>query len=176
MQTIKGRLEQIQKYLQEKLKEEKFKLPEAPEEGMAGSETKMVIPQVAVGNIPHTNFNIANAVREFFNAPYILVGLEEATFDYEDETIPILIQVCCYTVENYEGSAVPDNLGILDALNVLENIKNWMEKDAPFPVEKPYRIGTYDKFDVTYPYAFGYIGFTIKTNEGTVNRQKFQYE
>lgn len=175
MQTIKGRLEQIQSFLIEKIEKEKIRLPQAPEEGMAGEKTDLVAPIVAVGNIPHANFNIMNARREFFNAPYVLVGMKEASFDYDEERLPILIQVCCYTVENYRDSNVPDNMGMLDALNLLEKIKNWINQDAPFPVEKPYSIGTYDTFETTYPYAFGYIGFTITTNEGTVNRKKFNY-
>lgn len=180
MRTIKQRLEELKSFLEEKIQEKDFKLPKRPENGMQGDELEMVHPVVGIGNLPHSNFSMYGLEQRYFEAPYIMLGIDECTVDYEDESIPILIQVCCYTAEQYDTAEndlkIPDNMGILDVLGLLENIQEWLICESKFPVDKPIRLGTYDKKEMTYPFAFGYLSFDSNTNEGKVNRGRFEYD
>lgn len=182
MPTIKQNLEKVKEFLIRKIEEEDYKLPKAPEEGEQGQQLEDVYPAVAIGSIPHSNFKYYynDGQSRGFAAPYILIGIEECTFDYDEESIPILIQACCYTVDQYnlddEDLRIPDNMGCLDVINLLENIRYWIINEADFPVDKHIRLGTYDTKEVTYPLAFGYVTFELNTNKSKVNRQRFNYE
>ena len=178
MRTIKQSLDKVKEFLESKIEKTDYKLP-IKKENMESDNTSLVHPVVAYGNLPHENFSMYGAEQRSFQPPYILIGIEECTFDYNSETIPILIQVCCYTAEAYQSGEnemmIPDNMGTLDAIGLLESIREWIMEEARFPWEKPFTLGTYDTKESTYPLAFGYIKFDMTVNEGRVNREKFLY-
>ena len=178
MRTIKQNLDKIKGFLEEKIAETDYKLP-MQKENMENGKIELVHPVIAYGNLPHENFSMYGLEQRLFQAPYILIGIEECTFDYDSENVPILIQVCCYTAESYRTEEnemmIPDNMGTLDAIGLLESIREWIINDAKFPWEKPFTMGTYDTKESTYPLAFGYIKFDTTTYEGQVNREKFHY-
>jgi len=93
------------------------------------------------------------------------------------ESISVLIQVCAYTQDIYDGAdggeVFPDNMGVLDVTGLLEALMAWVENEAPFPAEKPFRIGSYADKAYTYPYAFGYLTFTLETAMGTIHQRRF---
>ncbi len=179
MRTIKQSLKKVKDFLEEKIEETDYKLP-MQNENMETDSTRMVHPVIVYGNLPHENFSMYGMEQRLFQAPYILIGVEECTFDYDSETIPILIQVCCYTAETYQSGEndmmIPDNMGTLDVIGLLESIREWISKDAKFPRDKPFTMGSYDTKESTYPLAFGYLKFNMTTNEGHVNRSKFNYD
>ncbi len=179
MKTIRGYLDKLQSWLIGKIEAEGFKLPKPPEEGEQGEELKDIYPSVVICGLPHVNFSMTGFPEEYFQAPYAMISVSDCEFDYEDISIPILIQVCCYTVLPYmvngvpDEQRIPDNLGTLDVLNFLEKIMAWLEEDIPVPISKPIRLGSYDNKEMTYPYAFGYISFDIETS--AERRKKYDF-
>ena len=170
MVRITTYLVRIKNFIEKKIKEEDYFLAKEPEQYEEGMEIDYVQPKVAYGHIAHENF--AYALEEIYKTPpYVLVGTEECTFDEESETIPISIQVCVFSEQDYEeneetkGMTIPDNLALIDAYDFLETLKKWLTEDADFEITKPFKIGI--DGSNTYPYAFGHINFEIQTNEGT---------
>ena len=162
-------LNRIREYIEEKLQEHNYRLRAAPpntmqnQEGEAPlpDEDRSVIPGVFAGGIPHSNF-ATEMPYQFFRAPYVLVGMEEAEEDYDGGAIGILIQVCVYSEIDYENSDVPDYQAFLDALNLLQFLKDklimqWALEGTAW--KKPIRMGMYTSQAMTWPYAFGYLAF-----------------
>ncbi len=162
-------LNRIRDYIAEKLQEHNYELRATPpnevqdQEGEVPDpgEDQYIIPGVYVGGIPHGNFQ-ANLPEQFFRAPYVLVGMEEAEEDYDGAAIGVLIQVCTYSEINYQDSDVPDYQAFLDALNLLQFLKDKLVMQWTFQGtawRKPIRMGMYTSQAMTWPFAFGYIAF-----------------
>lgn len=179
MLTIHSELERIGKFLDERLHEDKFYMAGEPEEGEdEGGGLPLVIPKVFIGSLPHANFALySDSAAGFHRAPYLLVGYEEASYDVDGEGASILIQACAYTQDYYGredgGEGFPDNMGILDVTDLLQAAMRWIDEEAPFPAEMPYKMGTYADKAYTYPYAFGYLSFRIETAEGAGHQPRF---
>lgn len=179
MLTIHSELERICAFLRQKLHEENFRMAGEPREGEdEGGPLPLVLPRVYVGSIPHANFGLyADSAISFHRAPYLLIGYEEAEYGVEGEGAQILIQACAYTQDSYEDAGeadgFPDNMGVLDVTDLLEAAMGWIENEAPFPAEMPYRIGTYADKAYTYPYACGYLSFRLETGEGVMHQPRF---
>jgi len=175
MKSIQGELETIRDYLAAKIKDNDFRMARPPEEGDEESPLKLVRPKIAIGSIPHDNFSLYYTADErFFQAPYLLIGYENARFGPDDEELNILIQGCAYTAVNYEMGeddiAFPDNEGILDVTEMLERIMTWCREIPTFPVMMEYQIGSYSTQAYTYPYNFGYLTFKLETSAGALPR------
>lgn len=181
MKTIYRELNGIKKFIEQQLYERKILMAREPEDGEdVDGLLELVTPRVAIGNIPHANFSLYADDAHLFQAPYILIGFDEANYDVEDESIQILIQACAYTQVTYNFGVTdtdtedyPDNMGMLDVTQLLEMIMSWIEEDADFAVSKPYRLGSYASRAFTYPYAFGYLEFPLETGVGTLHQRRF---
>lgn len=174
MKTIYRELNRIKDFIEEKLEEHNLYMAREPEEGEDEGGLELVHPKVAIGNLPHANFSLYADQAHMYQAPYILVGYETADYGEDSETINILIQACAYTQDVYDAeSGFPDNMGTLDITELLEALMQWFESEADFPVEKPYQIGSYASRAMTYPYAFGYLQFTLETGIGTLHQPRF---
>jgi len=162
-------LNRIREYIEGKLEEHNYCLRATPSNDMLDQEgaapepdaDQSVVPGVFVGALPHSNF-IVDLPDQFFRAPYVLVGMEEAEEDYDGGAIGILVQVCTYSVIDYENSSVPDYEAFLDALNLLQFLKDklimqWTLQGTAW--KKPIRMGMYTSQAMTWPYAFGYLAF-----------------
>lgn len=129
---------------------------------------KMVLPKVCTGLLPHQNFNLYGADNMFFQAPYVLIGFDEASFDMDTSEIPILIQVCCCSSSHYEEEGqrtLPDNRSFEDCIIFLEWIKNRIQKKWTFngvPINGKFRLNTYNGKELTYPFCFGYLSFSLE--------------
>lgn len=182
MLTMHSELERIGRFLRQKLRENNFRMAGEPREGEdEGGPLPLVIPSVFVGSLPHANFALyAESAQYFHRAPYLLVGYEEAEYGPEGERAQVLVQACAYTQERYEGAGeadgFPDNMGVLDVTDLMEAAMGWIENEAPFPAEMPYRMGTYADKAYTYPYAFGYLSFGLETGEGVMHQPRFYEE
>ncbi len=177
MNTIQGELKKIQKYIQDCIDNDKFKMVQPPEEGDDESPAKLVKPRVAIGSIPHSNFSLYGATDDrFYQAPYLLISYETARFHPDDEEINVLIQACAYTAASYESEEedlnFPDNMGVLDVTQMLERVMSWMRGFPNFATGMEFEIGNYSTQAYTYPYNFGYLTFQIKTNVGALPRPK----
>lgn len=178
MLTISSELKRIAKFIDGGLREHKFYMAREPEDGMdAGGSLSLVIPRVCIGSVPHANFSMYADSLALYQAPYILVGYNEAQYEDDGEGIEVLIQACAYTQDIYDGAdggeAFPDNMGVLDVTGLLEAVMGWIEDEAGFPAEKPFRIGSYADRAYTYPYAFGYLTFQLETAMGTLHQGRF---
>lgn len=167
-------LNNLAEFITEKLQQYEYKLRPAPfdtamnQDGPSPDEAtaEPVIPGVFIGNIPHSNF-VTTMPDQFFRAPYVLVGMEEAVDDNGTGSIGILIQVCVYSEVDQssagpEGIKVPDNQGVLDALNLLQFISDKLTQQWVFEgtaMRKPIRMGMYTAQAMTWPFAFGYLAF-----------------
>jgi len=131
-------------FITEKLAQYEYRLRPAPldnamnQDGPPPDEASIehVIPGVFIGNIPHSNF-VTTMPDQFFRAPYVLVGMEEAVDDNSNGSIGILIQVCVYSEVDQSsvgigGIQVPDNQGVLDALNLLQFISDKLTQQWTF--------------------------------------------
>ena len=178
MNTIQAELTRIKKFLDAKILEENLKMARSPEEGDEESPLKAVRPKVAIGSIPHTNFSLYGSVdNRFYQAPYILVGYEKASYHPDNEEIDVLIQACSYTAVAYdppedESVDFPDNMGVLDVSTMLERIMGWIRDVPTFPAGMEFEIGSYATVAYTYPYNFGYLSFQLRTNVGALPRPK----
>lgn len=176
MRSIQTELNSIKEYLEKKIADEKFKMVREPVEGADDdAPLTLVKPKVAIGNIPHNNFSLYGATDErFYQAPYLLVGYENARFGPDDEEIDILIQGCTYTAQAYDTDensiSFPDNNGILDVTQMLEHVMGWIRETPTFSALMDFTIGNYGAQAYTYPYNFGFLSFQIKTNVGAMPR------
>lgn len=171
MRSVQKELEAIRDYIKGKIAEEKFKMVRPPVEGDEDSPLALVKPKVAIGNIPHSNFSLYGTTDDrFFQAPYLLIGYENAIYGPNNEEINILIQGCAYTASEYEREeesiGFPDNEGILDITQMLERVMGWCQELHTFPAMMNYEIGNYGAQAYTYPYNFGYLLYQLKTNVG----------
>jgi hypothetical protein len=162
-------LNRIREYIEEKLEEHNYRLRATPpneaqdQEGAAPQPDadRYTVPGVYVGGLPHSNF-MADLPGQFFRAPYVLVGMEEAEEDYDGGVVGILVQVCAYSEIDYDNSSVPDYQAFLDALNLLQFLKDklimqWTLEGTAW--KKPIRMGMYTSQAMTWPFAFGYLAF-----------------
>ena len=126
-------------------------------------EYETALPIVAIGNLPHSNFN--GVVPGYMTqAHYVLVGMEEATDSDNDASMSLLLQVCLYSQDDYGNSGTPDNMAYLDALNLLQFLKREIVKKwtvGGLPLRKPISMGMYSSKALTWPHAFGYLSFEI---------------
>lgn len=157
-----------------------YKMAKPPSKNKLGLEApKMVTPKVTIGCLPHHNFSLYGAPDDMFQAPYILVGYEDSELNKEDSEINILIQVCCYTSETYDETSLgmPDNKAFIDLTLLLEYLRSKiMQNECSGSLESGVRIGTYNVKELTYPYSFGYVSFSVKTIRKTnIDRRKFNY-
>lgn len=187
MATILSNLKEIESFLNKILKDENYQMYKAPPFGKQGiEEPKLVIPKVVVGNLPHTNFSLYGASEDYFQAPYIMIGLEDEALDSSEESMNILIQVCVYAQDVYMNDTqeeeceiqVPDSKGYEDCIRFLE----WIRKKILLvgniggsTVEYPCRIGSYNTKELTYPYSFGYLSFSILSERTIFDRKKVNY-
>ena len=178
MLTIHSELKRIAEFIAAKLAEHKYYMArESEEEEDEGGSLALVIPKVCIGSVPHANFSMyADSIR-LYQAPYILVGYDEAEYEEDGESVNILLQACAYTQDIYDGAdggqTFPDNMGMLDVTGLLETVMTWLSEEADFPVEKPFRLGTYIDKAYTYPYACGYLMFALETGMGTMHQPRF---
>lgn len=176
MKTLQLELETIRDYLTEKIKEDNFKMARPPEDGDEESPLKLVKPKVIIGNIPHENFSMYGATDDrFYQAPYLLVGYETASYGPNKEEVNILIQGCAYTAVEYdhdeEDVAFPDNEGVIDVTQMMERVMQWLRQKTPFSTGMEFTIGNYGTQAYTYPYNFGYLSFKIVSNVGAMPRR-----
>lgn len=182
--TILTILHEYQKFIEKKLIESSYQLPKAPPIGEQGiKKPKHVTPAVTTGCLPHANFSLYGAENtEFFQAPYILVGFDDSSYDHAESAIQLLIQVCCYSSSSYVQDEdnelydldIPDNKAFEDCLNLLEWIKNNIISEgviAGTTVDRPIRLGSYNSKELTYPYSFGYLSFPINTVINRIDRK-----
>lgn len=178
MRTIQEELVSIKTYLEKKIAEENFRMAREPAEGAEDdAPLKAVHPKVAIGNIPHANFSLYGATdARFYQAPYLLVGYDNAQYNPDDEELNILIQGCTYTAQAYDTTDdsidFPDNSGILDVTQMLERVMGWIRDIPTFSALMEFTIGNYGTQAYTYPYNFGFLSFQIKTNVGALPRTK----
>lgn len=185
MNTIQSELKRIQKFLQTRIAEEKYKMARPPLEGEDDGSVSLVRPKVLIGNIPHANFSMYGATDlRFYQAPYFLVGYEKASYRADDEDAGILIQACAYTAMPYENDDgdeesldFPDNMGVLDVTGMLEKAMEWLQGGgSPVPSGLDYEIGNYGTQAYTYPYNFGYLAFRIMSTVGQSPHRKMLAE
>lgn len=168
-------LNEMKSYLEEKIQEENYLLVQ---NGLNDDdEARKVLPAVATGNLPHQNFNLYGADDIFFQAPYVLIGMEDTDSNMSETAIQVLIQVCCcsstYYHKDTEQTSIPDNKAFEDCIIFLEWIKNRIIKKWHFygmAVDGNFKIGSYNSKELTYPYSFGYVSFSLEQKEVTVNR------
>ena len=165
--TVYEQLTSLQTNLQKKIKENDYRLAIAQENEL--EEPELVHPSVVIGNMPH--INLADYPNDIFQAPYILIGLDEATFESYEGRISILIQTGCYTSTNYETNdeyamKIPDNTGMLDTVSFLEQIMMWIKESMP--LVSNVKMGTYDSKAYTYPYSYGYLQFDLETTTNSI--------
>ena len=177
MASVISILNAYKKNIEKYLKESCYKLAQPPAEGKVGIDAPtMVIPKVTIGCLPHQNFSLYGAPDIFFQAPYIKVGYEEADIENDEMSISMLIQVCCYPSETYETeTALPDNQALTDLTLFLEWLRDKIltKQIASAPIEGGVKIGTYNSRELTYPYAYGYVSFSVKTIKESI--KKFDY-
>ena len=179
-------LNAYKEYIEKNLIKDDYKLAKAPDLDRQGiDDCTHVIPKVTTGCLPHANFSLYGAGNEFFQAPYILVGYEDAE-NGEEDNLSILIQVCCYSSsiyitdesdEKYELK-IPDNRAFEDVTLLLEYISNILRKEITIAgtcIDKPISIGSYNSKELTYPYSFGYLRFNIKYSVEDSLRSKINY-
>jgi hypothetical protein len=154
--TILSILHAYQEYIQKELQAADYKLMKAPPIDKQGIEKPIfVIPAVTTGCLPHANFSLYGAPNELFQAPYIIVGFDDNSEDYEEAGIQLLIQCCCYSTSSYVTDEVddrftldiPDNKAFEDCLNLMEWIKqNLIGKGSisGTTIDRPIRIGSYN--------------------------------
>lgn len=180
--TIVKILHEYQKCIANELKDNGYMLSKAPAVNRQGIDApSMVIPEVTTGCLPHSNFSLYGAGNEFFQAPYVLVGFEDNSTDFDDSKTQLLVQVCCYSSGAYVNDTnderyslnIPDNKAFEDCLNLLEFIKQKLIAQgviAGTAIERPIRLGTYNTKELTYPYSFGYLSFEISSTPQNISR------
>lgn len=170
-------LKEYKREIEKFLDDAKYRLAQSPPKDKLGIEDiTMVIPKVTIGCLPHQNFSLYGAPDIFFQAPYIKVGYEEADIENDEMSISMLIQVCCYPSETYETeTALPDNQALTDLTLFLEWLRDKIltKQIAGAPIEGGVKIGTYNSRELTYPYAYGYVSFSVKTIKESI--KKFDY-
>lgn len=135
-----------------------------------------VHPCVTTGCLPHQNFNLYGAPELFFQAPYVLVSMETADEDIEGTRINMLVQACACSSTFYEEKLqLPDNKAFEDCYLFLEKIKGiileqWFFNE--YCLDGKFQVGTYNTKELTYPYAFGYISFSLNGPPIQINRRK----
>ena len=178
MASVIGILKALKKNIEMYLTESDYRLAQPPAADKAGIDAPtMVIPKVTIGCIPHQNFSLYGAPDMFFQAPYILIGYEDSDRESDDMSVNILIQVCTYPSETYDGTelGLPDNQALVDLTLCLE----WLREKIlignidSIQIEGNVKVGTYNTRELTYPYAFGYVSFSVKTIRETI--KNFDY-
>lgn len=185
--TILSTLHDYKSFIENELKKEDYKLMKSPPLNQHGKERPTeVIPAVTTGCLPHANFSLYGAENELLQAPYIMIGFEEGSVDYEEAGIQLLIQVCCYSSSSYVTDEtnelydldIPDNKAFEDCLNLLEWLQNkFIAKGviSGTAIGRPIRIGSYNTKELTYPYSFGYLSFPVNTVTKEISRKKYNY-
>lgn len=139
-------------------------------------ESVLIHPHVTTGCLPHQNFNLYGAPKLFFQAPYVLVSMESADEDTESARINMIIQACtCSSTFYQEELQLPDNKAFEDCYLFLEKIKGiileqWFFNE--YCLDGKFQVGTYNTKELTYPYAFGYISFSLNGPPIQINRRK----
>ncbi len=185
--TVLKILHEYQEFIEVELKKDNYLLPKSPPLDMLGDEeSTMVIPKVTTGCLPHTNFSLYGAANEFFQAPYIMVGMDDNSADMDSSKTQIMIQVCCYSSglyitdeqdERYELK-IPDNKAFEDCINLLEWIRQKIIEKGSIKgttVERPIQLGSYNSKELTYPYSFGYLSFEALSVPLETNRTRITY-
>ena len=172
-------LDEIEKYLSNELEKENFSMPKLPNEGNIGiDDVKMVVPKIAKGCLPHENFGLYGATEGFFQAPYGLINISKINQNFDSSTIECLFQACTVSSSDYEGSVLPDNKGYEDLFLFLEWVKQKLIRRWTFgrnTLSGNIEIGTYNTKDMTYPFSFGYVSFSLTGRGIEVKRNKFDY-
>lgn len=185
--TILSVINAYKKFIEDELEKDNYLLVKAPPMGQNGKiNPTSVIPSVTTGCLPHANFSLDGADNEFFQAPYIMVGMDDYGADYDETSLQILIQACCYSSSSYVTDQtselydlnIPDNRAFEDCLNLLEWMKNKIMSQgliAGTSVDRPIRVGSYNSKELTYPYSFGYLTFPVNTVTHDISRKNFNY-
>lgn len=180
-------LREFEKTINQGINDHNYELARPPEEGKQGIEhPTMVKPKTCIGCLPHTNFNLYGAPNQFFQAPYVMIGLEDSnTINGECDT-KILIQVCCYSSSAYiqddknelYNLDIPDNQSFQDVLLFLEFLRDIILQNDTIDgatIEEPIILGSYNSKELTYPYSFGYLSFSVNTHLAEKNHRKYNY-
>lgn len=129
-----------------------------------------VNPYVGLVTLPHKNFMPVN-----FQVPHILIGLVSGHNEPSKEnTISVRLQCAVYggDVQFKEDMNLPDETGYISLINLQERIIEKLTQAAVIGncvIDQSFDWGIYDE-DLTYPYWYGYIQFSIDIP--TTNRQK----
>lgn len=187
MNSILTTLHAIQKYIEIAIEKHDYKLFKSPPMNKQGIvKPELVHPMVTTGCLPHANFSLYGAEREFFQAPYVLIGYEDGDLQSEEQSLRILINVCCYSQGLYiddESQSdynlmIPDNKAFEDCTLFLEWLQQRLLEAGTIngaTIEFPVRLGSYNSKELTYPYAFGFLSFDLKANGYISDRKKFKY-
>lgn len=118
-----------------------------------------VKPYVQICYYPHKNFTPGG-----FQAPGVLISLDEAEDGPQENTVAIRLLCTTYGGGYYEGTGIPDNKGYIDLINLMERLKvalitQWtLGRSA---LNKPVQMGMYDA-ELAWPYWYGYLSFDLQ--------------
>lgn len=124
------------------------------------TEEEFVHPYVALLTLPHKNFMPVN-----FQVPHMIVGLSNG-LDASEHSVNIRIQFATIggNAVFKETANLPESDGYIDLLNLMERTKEKLVNAAVIGscvIEKSFDYGIYDE-QVTYPYCYGYLNFTMQ--------------
>lgn len=142
-------------------------------EGFTTEEPEYVHPYVSLITLPHKNFMPVN-----FQVPHILIGLETGNDAANEHALNIRLQFATFggDIRFKESANIPDSSGYIDLLNLMERTKEKLINAAVIEksgaVNKPFFYGIYDE-QVTYPYWYGYMNFTMQIPVTTRQMKEF---
>jgi len=123
-----------------------------------------VHPYVEIMYLPHKNFSPRD-----FQVPLILIGLDNAVDDAQDNMLNLRLTFSTYgggfyKDEDGNNTTIPDAQGYIDLINIIEKTKLELATagiiDGQGTIIKPFIWGTYDA-EMAYPYFYGYLAFGV---------------
>lgn len=162
--TILDTLKSLKIFVETTIKEQNFKFQKE------NTQDELVTPYVEICYFPHKNF-----IPFGFESPAILISFDNDNDGANEHSVDIRLICSTYGGGYYENTAIPDNKGYIDLINLMERLKisiinKWTFGSAT--LEKPVQIGIYDT-ELSWPYWYGYISFTLQipATEYVINKQ-----
>ena len=161
--TILDTLNSLKTFLDETIKEQNLKFQKED------AENELVFPYVEICYFPHKNFTPFG-----FSSPAILISFDGDSDGANENAIDIRLICSTYGGGYYENTAIPDNKGYINLINLMECLKIALVDKWTFgsgTLEKPINMGMYDT-ELAWPYWYGYMSFTLQipATEYAINR------
>lgn len=153
-------LETLQSFLQERVAPA-IKLQK--DDGNNVNNYELVHPAVHIGWIPPKGYLPAEMESAI---PCLIVGMDEASDDAQNEEINIRISAAVYSPgqHNPDGTYAPDFRGYNDLLNLIDRTKAELIKNQiinnSIVIQFPVKWGMYQ--EQPYPYWYGWITFAVR--------------